>query len=132
MFAATVELLRAPPTDGGPPHPYVPQLAPGAVMQPAHVRALRSGEWKLVRFCDPWSECPVPDEWELYNLAFDPIENINLLVYNGVFPTVIASVPKGLVAEQIAAVAIELREELAKQEAELLSPYPSRYPSAGG
>ena len=132
VFAATVELLRTPPTDGGPPHPYVPQLAPGAVMQPAHVRALRSGEWKLVRFCDPWSERPVPDEWELYNLAFDPIENINLLVYNGVFPTVIASVPQGLVAEQIAAVAIELREELAKQEAELLSPYPSRYPSAGG
>ncbi len=132
VFAATVELLRTPPTDGGPQHPYVPQLAPGAVMQPAHVRALRSGEWKLVRFCDPWSECPAPDEWELYNLAFDPIENINLLVYNGVFPTVIASVPKGLVAEQIAAVAIGLREELAKQEAELLSPYPSRYPSAGG
>lgn len=131
VFAATVEYLRTAPVDGGPPHPYVPQLGPGAVQQPAHVRALRSGEWKLVRYCDPWSERPVPDQWELYNLAADPIENFNLLVYDGAFPTVIDTLPKGLTAAQVAAKANALRAELARQEAALLSPYPSRYPSAG-
>jgi arylsulfatase A-like enzyme len=132
VFSATVELLRTPPTAGASPHPYVPELGPGAVQQPAHVRALRSGEWKLVRYCDPWSEQPVPDEWELYNLAHDSIENINLLIYNGAFPTVIpaSSLPVGLDATTIAAKASELREELARQEAALLSPYPSAHPSA--
>jgi hypothetical protein len=125
-------LLRTPPADGAPPHPYVPELGPGAVQQPAHVRALRSGEWKLVRYCDPWSEQPVADEWEMYNLAHDPIENINLLIYNGAFPTVIpaSSLPSYLDAETVAAKASELREELARQEAALLSPYPSAHPSA--
>ncbi len=132
VFAATVELLRTPPAEGAPPRPYVPELAPGAVCQPAHVRALRSGEWKLVRFCDPWSPHPAPDEWELYNLALDPIENINLLIYNAPFPTVIdaASLPGDLDAATVAAKAQALREELARQEAALLSPYPSEYPSA--
>jgi arylsulfatase A-like enzyme len=130
VYAATVELLRTQPADGMPPHAYLPQLSPGPVPQPAHVRALRSGDWKLVRYCDPWSAHPVPDEWELYNLAVDPIENVNLLVYNGTFPTVISSLPGGLIAEQVVAVASDLRAELAKQEAALLSPYPSAYPTA--
>ncbi len=132
VFSATVALLRTPPADGAPPRPYVPELGPGAVQQPAHVRALRSGEWKLVRFCDPWSVHPAPDEWELYNLAHDPIENTNLLIYNGAFPTVIpaSSLPVGLDAVTIAAKASELREELVRQEAALLSPYPSAHPSA--
>ena len=130
VFAATVDMLRTPPTADSP-HPYVPELAPGAVVQPAHVRALRSGEWKLVRYCDPWSERPVPDQWELYNLLVDPVEAVNLLVYDGAFPTVIASLPDGLVAERVAEVANDLRAELAKQELRLLSPYPSEYPTAG-
>ncbi|MFZ5637116.1 MAG: sulfatase-like hydrolase/transferase [Pseudomonadota bacterium] len=131
VFSATVELLRSPQGDGGPPHRSLPALAPGAVQQPAHVRALRSGDWKLVRFCDPWSERPVPDQWELYNLAVDPVEYVNLLVYDGAFPTVIANLPGGLSAEQVEAVARELREEMRRQEAELLSPYPGPHPSAG-
>lgn len=131
VYAATVDLLRTPPADGAPPHAYLPDLAAGAVMQPAHVRALRSGAWKLVRYCDPWSERPVPDQWELYNLALDPIENINLLVYDGVFPTPIASLPNGLTSDQVIAIASELREELRRQEAAHLSPYPSAHPSAG-
>ncbi len=130
VFAATVDMLRTPPTADSS-HPYVPELAPGAVVQPAHVRALRSGEWKLVRYCDPWSERPVPDQWELYNLLVDPVEAINLLVYDGAFPTVIASLPDGLTAERVNQVANDLRAELAKQELQFLSPYPSEYPSAG-
>jgi arylsulfatase A-like enzyme len=132
VFSATVDLLRTPPAAGASPRPYVPELTPGAVQQPAHVRALRSGEWKLVRFCDPWSAEPAPDEWELYNLAHDPIENINLLIYNAPFPTVIdiGSLPHGLNPAAVAAKAEELRQELARQEAALLSPYPSSHPSA--
>lgn len=130
VFAATVELLRTPPVDGAPPHPYVPELAPGAVLQPAHVRALRSQEWKLVRYCDPWSERPVPDQWELYNLDADPTEATNLLVYDGAFPTVIDTLPDGLEIAAVLEAAHRLRAELARQELALLSPYPSRHPSA--
>jgi arylsulfatase A-like enzyme len=132
VYAATVELLRTPPAADAPTRPYVPDLAPGPVKQPAHVRALRSGVWKLVRYCDPWSARPAPDQWELYNLHDDPTEYCNLLVYNAVFPTVIAesSLPVGLSHEQVVAAAQQLREELARQEALLLSPYPSAYPTA--
>ena len=130
VYAATLDLLRTPRT-GDARHAYVPELAPGPVVQPAHVRALRSGEWKLVRYCDPWSERPVPDQWELYNLGVDPIEAVNLLVYDGAFPTVVASLPGKLSTEQVEAVAHSMRAELAKQELQLLSPYPSAHPSAG-
>jgi len=134
VYAKTVELLRTEPTSGRS-HPYVPQLAPGPVVQPCHVRALRSGPWKLVRFCDPWSAVPVADEWELYNLEVDPTELCNLLIYDGAFPTVIdaSKLPAklGMTPEQVAAQASELRTELARQEAALLSPYPSAYPTAG-
>ena len=130
VFNATVELLRTPPVAGTATHAYLPDLAPGPVPQPAHVRALRSREWKLVRYCDPWSERPVPDQWELYNLAVDPIENINLLIYDGAFPTVIDTLPDGLETAVVLEAAHRLRAELARQELALLSPYPSRYPSA--
>lgn len=130
VFNATVELLRAPPVAGAATHAYLPDLAPGPVPQPAHVRALRSQEWKLVRYCDPWSERPVPDQWELYNLAVDPIENINLLIYDGAYPTVIETLPDGLETAAVLEAAHRLRAELARQELALLSPYPSQYPSA--
>lgn len=108
------------------------ELAPGSVLQPAHVRALSSGEWKLVRYCDPWSERPAPDQWELYNLHADPIEAINLLVYDGPFPTVIdpTALPAGVTATQADEAANRLHAELARQEMQLLSPYPSLHPSA--
>jgi hypothetical protein len=86
----------------------------------------------LVRYCDPWSEAPVADEWELYNVALDPIEAKNLLVYNGKFPAVIPEheLLPGLTREKVEATARALRTELSRQEEALLSPYPSRYPSA--
>ena len=132
VFCAKVELLRTAPVEGGPSHRYLPDLSPGPVCQPAHVRALRSGDWKLVRYCDLWSANPVPDQWELYNLAVDPIENVNLLVFDGAYPTPIAasSLPAGMTQEEIVSVATSLRQELQRQEAALLSPYPGAYPSA--
>lgn len=132
VYEATLELLRTPSQEGEPERPYVPELAPGPVKQPAHVRALRSGDWKLVRYCDPWSAKPVPDQWELYNLAVDPIEVVNLLIFNAEFPTVIAasSLPAGLTSAEVAEAAKRLGEELKRQEALLLSPYPSAHPTA--
>lgn len=132
VYLATVDRLRAPPSDPAQAHLYRPQLAPGPVRQPAHVRALRSGPWKLVRYCDPWSALPAPDQWELYNLDADPIEALNLLIHDAEFPTAIAqpALPKGLSRSDVEAVAHELRTELARQEAELLTPYPSAHPSA--
>ena len=124
VYAATVDLLRK----GGS---GASSLAPGAVAQPAHVRALRSGPWKLVRYCDPWSERPAPDQWELYNLEQDPIEDVNLLVFDGAFPTPIDALPDGMTATEVTAIATALGEELRRQEAALLSPYPSAHPSAG-
>ena len=94
--------------------------------------ALSSGEWKLVRYCDPWSERPAQDQWELYNLDADPIEAINLLVYDGPFPTVIdpTALPTGVLTAQVMDAVNRLRAELARQEIHLLSPYSSLHPSA--
>lgn len=131
VFAATVARLRTPPAAGETPHRHRPDLAPGPVPQPAHVRALRSGEWKLVRYCDPWSAHPVPDQWELYNLRLDPTEYTNLLVHDAAFPTPIAAerLPGQLSRDQVIAIAHELGAELKRQEAAHLSPYPAAHPS---
>ncbi len=129
VFRRTVEQLRTGQTG----KPAVPELGPGAVCQPCHVRALRGGAWKLVRYCDPWSTEPVADQWELYHLDTDPTEQHNLLVYDGTFPTVIAELPEPLrlTREEVRLWAIELREHLARKEAVLLSQYPSEHPTAG-
>ena len=76
----------------------------------------------------------MPDQWELYNLAHDPIENINLVMYDAAFPTPIASsgIPAGMTQAEVLTVANAMREKLARQEATLLSPYPSAYPTAPG
>ncbi|KGI78411.1 hypothetical protein LF63_0106940 [Oleiagrimonas soli] len=126
VFSAAVEALR----DGKAPRP-VPELSPGPVCQPAHVRALRSGDWKLVRYCDPWSAKPAPDQWELYNLALDPTEYVNLVIYDGAFPTPIAAeaLPDGLTQQAVVEAAKALHAELTRQEVALLSPYPSAHPS---
>jgi arylsulfatase A-like enzyme len=128
VFQASLELLRQQPAFAA--------LKAGPVTQPAHVRAVRQGDWKLVRYCDPWSHQPVADQWELYNLKADGNEAVNLLVYNASqFPTVIsdADFPPGLdmTAAEVGTVAEALKEELTQLEAEHLHPYPSAHPSAG-
>ncbi len=128
VFNAALDKLRTEPAFSG--------LQPGPVVQPAHVRAVRQGEWKLVRYCDPWSARPVADQWELYNLEVDGIEAVNLLIYDAPeFPTPIAEadLPAGLNmgSAELKAVALKLREELASLEAENLSAYPSAHPTAG-
>ncbi len=52
-------------------------LTPGSVTQPNNVRALCTGDWKIVRYTDPTKA--QMDEWELYCLTTDPIEQTNLV-----------------------------------------------------
>lgn len=54
-------------------------LSPGPVMQPCHLRCARTTEFKLVRYFDP--ENKAPDQWELYDLRFDPVEQFNLVTW---------------------------------------------------
>jgi arylsulfatase A-like enzyme len=110
----------------------MPQLARGPVCQPCHVLALRSGVWKLVRYCDPWSAQPAADQWELYNLGVDPYEQTNLVTATEPTPTQTATAAAflGMDPAALTGVIAGLRAEQARLEAELLSPYPSAHPSA--
>ncbi|MEZ5437994.1 MAG: hypothetical protein R3F12_06510 [Lysobacteraceae bacterium] len=94
--------------------------------RPSHVRALRSGDWKLVRHCDPWTDTPKPDQWELYHLASDPQEARNLLVHDGAFPMAIDTMrlPDGVSQQQVVDAARRLHQHLSRQEAALRALYP--------
>lgn len=97
----------------------ITQLVPGPVRQPNHVRCVRSGEWKLVRYWDPNGN--EKDEWELYDLDRDGCEATNLLVTNGAFPTPIADLPAGYTAAGIREKADRLNQLLQRYEQEYLS-----------
>jgi hypothetical protein len=133
VFREAVEVLRGTKTSDSRVYGVAPNLAPGPVCQPAHVRALRSGPWKLVRNCDPWSDKPVDDQWELYNLSVDPYEKTNLVLYNQPYPTFIdgAAIIVELDENTLESTATQLFDELKRQEAAYLSPYPSAHPTAG-
>jgi len=93
-------------------------LTPGSVRQPNHVRCLRSNGWKLSRYFDPSGQ--ESDEYELYNLERDPAEALNLVDYQTlqVRPEV---TQLGLTQEEVATQRDLLREQLAQEEARLLS-----------
>ncbi|MFD1299443.1 sulfatase-like hydrolase/transferase [Lysobacter gummosus] len=118
IFLDMVDVVR----DGSSRLPYngpVPQLAPGPVRQPNHVRCVRSGEWKLVRYWDPRGI--ESDQWELYDLEHDGCEMTNLLVTDGHFPTPIAALPAPYTAVQIVETANRLLRLLQRYEKEMLS-----------
>lgn len=133
VYQQAVDILRGTEPNPLPVAGATPALQSGPVCQPCHVRALRSGDWKLVRNCDPWSAVPEPDQWELYNLRVDPYEQVNLVDVNNPVPTPIASAAQqvGLSEEALCTEIDRLRLELARQEAAFLSPYPAPYPTAG-
>ncbi len=133
IFREAVEVLRGQKASDNRTYGIAPNLHPGSVCQPAHVRALRSGSWKLVRNCDPWSAKPMADQWELYNLSVDPYEMTNLVVYNQPYPTFIngAASKVGLDDGALKTTATQLLDELKRQEAAYLSPYPAAHPTAG-
>ena len=132
VYAQAVDILRGAAPSKLPVAGKTPQLAPGPVCQPCHVRALRAGVWKLVRYCDPWSAAPVPDQWELYHLGVDPYEQTNLVVATEAVPTLTPTAASVVGMDQAALEEVlkGLRAELGRQEAELLSPYPAAHPSA--
>lgn len=49
----------------------------GCVVEPCHVQAVKSHEWKLARYWDPHGNAA--DQWELYSQEHDPNEEVNLV-----------------------------------------------------
>lgn len=91
--------------------------APGSVRQPNNVRALCTGDWKIARYVDP--NGVEPDEWELYCLAADPVEETNLVDFRTGDVRDGVTVP-GMTQLELRLKNLELRTELARQEALLL------------
>ncbi|QSQ25507.1 sulfatase-like hydrolase/transferase [Pyxidicoccus parkwayensis] len=121
FFCKVVDLLRTGGNGKLPPSMRVPELAPGPVRQPNHVRCVRSGSWKLARYFDPHGK--EADQWELYDLETDPLESHNLLAVNGPFPALAPTVPPQRQA-QVSGKAAELGDLLARYEKEQLTPWP--------
>lgn len=55
-------------------------VAKGPVMEPCCIQAVRSKEWKLARYFDPRGGAT--DQWELYYLTRDALEETNLVSWN--------------------------------------------------
>jgi hypothetical protein len=89
-------------------------LVPGPVRQPNNVRAFCTGDWKIVRYFDP--NGIETDEWELYNLTTDPVEQINLVDFRT--GEVLDNVNvNGLTKDELIAKNSYLKSELSKHEA---------------
>ena len=93
-------------------------LESGPVLQPNNVRALCTGDWKIIRYVDP-NEVE-PDEWELYYLVTDPIENTNIVDFSTGDVRDDVAVPNWTTAE-LRLKNEQLKVELAEQEALLLN-----------
>ncbi|MBF0496921.1 MAG: sulfatase-like hydrolase/transferase [Deltaproteobacteria bacterium] len=93
-------------------------LVPGSVRQPNNVRALCTGDWKIARYVDP--KAVEPDEWELYCLKTDPIEQTNLVDYRTGEVRADVTVP-GMTTDELRLKNKQLKMDLAKQETSMLS-----------
>ncbi len=89
-------------------------LASGPVRQPNNLRALCTGDWKLVRYADPTGV--EADEWELYCLATDPVEETNLVDFATGVLRGDSTVP-GMTRHELERKHGQLKKELARQEA---------------
>lgn len=94
-----------------------PFLESGSVTQPNNVRALCTGDWKIVQYKDPTRA--QPDEWELYCLTTDPIELTNLVDFRTGEVRDDVTVP-GMTTDELRLKNAELQQELARQEALML------------
>jgi arylsulfatase A-like enzyme len=92
-------------------------LEPGPVRQPNNVRALCTGDWKLVRYIDP--QGVAADEWELYHLETDPNETINIVNFRTGEVRSDVAVP-GWTTAGLRVKNEQLKSDLAAQEALLL------------
>ena len=109
VFRATVDAVR----QGTPGKPPV-KLAPGSVKQPNHVRCVRTMDEKLARYLDPSGS--VPQEWEMYDLAHDPNETVNLVQVTTSPPTARADLPSWTDRVKVQAAADRLAVLLARLE----------------
>lgn len=81
VYCQTVEAVRT----GAFNVKEVPELSPGPVRQPNHIRCVRADNAKLARYFDPSN--PLLLEWEMYDLNRDPNEETNLVQVIGQAPT---------------------------------------------
>lgn len=81
VYCRTVEAVRSGDFKVTP----VPELSPGPVRQPNHIRCVRTDSAKLARYFDPAN--PLLLEWEMYDLNRDPNEETNLVQVTGQAPT---------------------------------------------
>lgn len=88
-------------------------LARGPVRQPNNVRALCTGDWKIVHYVDP--NAVESDEWELYCLKSDPVEQTNLVDFRTGEVRDDVSVP-GMTLVELKQKKMRLKKELALQE----------------
>lgn len=97
-------------------------LHPGAVVQPCHIRAARTAEWKLARYFDPRNI--VSDQWELYYLPEDHSESVNLVHWDASGAPVLCPerIPSDwqLTAEQLEAALPRMRQLLISLEEQYL------------
>lgn len=69
-------------------------LGRGPVVQPGYVHCVVDKEgWKFVRYFDDKDDS-VDHQYEMYDLANDPTEQENLLIFNGKFPQLITTIIK--------------------------------------
>lgn len=125
FFLELVDLLVEGDADAG--IAPVPGLARGPIVQPNHVRTVRSGTYKLSRYFDPSGQ--VAPQWEMFNLAedADPMELRNLLDAHGPFPKPAPCITSEDEQQAIIDQANRLGQLLEQLEAELLSPWPSAH-----
>jgi arylsulfatase A-like enzyme len=93
-------------------------LESGPVMQPNNVRALCTGDWKIIRYVDP--NGVEPDEWELYYMVTDPIEQTNIVDFRTGDVRDDVTV-HGWTTAELSAKNEQLKVQLAEQEALLLN-----------
>lgn len=106
-FAQDVEVLK---------HLGV-NLASGPVLQPNSVRSLADGTWKFNRYLDPHGV--EADQWEMYHLPSDPLEQTNLVDFRSGALRPGISVP-GMSAAALEAKRLALKAGLHQKEQELL------------
>jgi arylsulfatase A-like enzyme len=96
-------------------------IASGPIKQPNHVQCLRVPGWKYVRYWDPAGV--EADQWELYDLDYDPSETVNLVRWeDGKSVVRSEAIPSewGLTEADVEDQRAHLDAELAKQTASML------------
>lgn len=92
-------------------------IAPGSVVQPNSVRCFTDGDWKINRYLDPRGQ--EADQWEMYHLGSDPLEQTNLVDFRTSALRVGAIVP-GLTGAELESKRVQLLADLAALESQLL------------